>query len=858
MPHPAPYARLFAEAEAWPLASAPAFRLGTTRLARPAIGVLDSPTTRLAVGLEEHLRLRAGGMSLDALRQLRDSAWFHEEELAVDLAAYTARIAERFLRLSGDHATLHADGNLPHRVASWRWLSLCVPPDLLLAALAANRSAEPPAQGVSLSSPQLRQLLDKGVAETHLHASAAASFAHLWTGLMTAIAGASPTAGELDRGGPPPFGGGAGFLARLVQAAMTRVLLASFLWRREVLGGSLRFNAFLDEPLAAIAERLSWPRGSHDAATVARQTVAALGNSAPSPPTAELRLLLGGLQGPAPRAVARTLAELVGRDPLAAWLAGAPGLAVPETRFATRALRYLLDEGRPDAAFAAIFWQYQRVRGLTYRHLVEEPGTAGLDWFQRHFQRINGLRGALEPVTFETALHLERAELRLDSLEVRARPPERWHEVRDLARALATQVAGVEPPAGIQRPEVGLVMHFAKQRERAGTSGPRLEADPSQLAHGCRYGAWAHEQMNRARAIAAALRQHPELLLVLRGIDVASVELAIPAWPVLLSFGIAREAAAEAAAVAGRRWPTRGLAPLRASYHVGEDFRRLIEGLRRIHELMEFGLVEAGDRLGHAVALGESAKHWARGAHVVAQPAEERLDDLLWEMDRYRHADLPFDGGRAELVRAECLRLGGIVYGDGDHSVDQLVRARRRRHDPRLLARFGYPFTKTTAPADPVERLVYRHLTDVGVFRRGQRPIEVKMDDSELSMLRAAGRFVRAEAARFELTVESNPSSNLLIGDFVDVADHPAFRLKPLRGGASKGGPPVLLSINDDDPLTFATRLADELAYVYFALLRSGVPATDAATWVDSAREEGLRSRFTLAGSRDETWLSGL
>lgn len=115
------------------------------------------------------------------------------------------------------------------------------------------------------------------------------------------------------------------------------------------------------------------------------------------------------------------------------------------------------------------------------------------------------------------------------------------------------------------------------------------------------------------------------------------------------------------------------------------------------------------------------------------------------------------------------------------------------------------------APTDPVERLVFRHLTDSSVFERGQRPERVKVDKTEIDMLRAAGRWLRMGIARLEITVESNPSSNLLIGDFVDSSVHPAFRLQPLRGREPRGGAAVLMSVNDDDPLTRGDSAATSL-----------------------------------------------
>ncbi|MFT3768045.1 MAG: hypothetical protein QM820_21560 [Minicystis sp.] len=608
------------------------------------------------------------------------------------------------------------------------------------------------------------------------------------------------------------------------------------------------FNAFFEVEIRAVAGGLGWAPSTLDPFDIwARALEALCAPATAGPAIAAMRQLYRALLGPPPARDPRDVAELVARDPLADWLAPAPGFALPETRFATRALRYL-SVAPSDRRFAKLFWQYQRVRSITFRHLVEEPGTAGLDWFRRHFDRIFALNRTLWPVDFHIALELESGDVNLDSFEVRKGPPARWAEVREDVRRLARAARDHRVPAGQRPPEVGLVLHFLKEREIRGEH--RLHADPRQRSHSCRFGAWSKARQDQARAIATALRHNPELLLVLRGIDMASVELAVPNWPFVPIFEIVRRASNEASALLKRRWPEAGIKPLRTTVHAGEDFRRLSEGLRRIHELIEFGLIQAGDRIGHGIALGESPKRWARGAHEVAQPMEERLDDLLWELDRYRHAHLPLDARRLEFVRAASLRLGGEIYGEGSVTVETLLAARSLRHDGEWLRGVGYPFTRRSRSETGAAALAHRHLTDPEVFERGQRPERVRVDDAEVAMLRAAGAWLRREVGRLEITVESNPSSNLLIGDFVDISAHPVFRMAPLRGREPRGGPPVLLSINDDDPITFATRLADEFAYVYFALLRSGVSAHDALAWIDAIRANGMRSKFTLPASR--------
>lgn len=125
-------------------------------------------------------------------------------------------------------------------------------------------------------------------------------------------------------------------------------------------------------------------------------------------------------------------------------------------------------------------------------------------------------------------------------------------------------------------------------------------------------------------------------------------------------------------------------------------------------------------------------------------------------------------------------------------------------------------------------------------------------------MLRGAQRWLRRELGRREIMVECNPSSNLVIADYLALEDHAAFRMQPLPWMREPDGGSVLVSVNTDNPLTFASCLADEFAHLYFALLRRGVSADDALTWLARVRENGFRSRFTLRASAAPAELDSL
>lgn len=856
MPRPVSVSWLQAEVQGFPFASMAAFGEGLVVLERVDVGVLSGATARVAVALEQHLRVRSGGMSLDVLRQLRDAAWFDAGHKKMQLGEHLAGIAGSMLALAGDRVVLRVDGDPAELATRWRWLSLVLPSDLLIAALAAASGREPPADTVSLVTPHLAEVLRDPCAETHLHVGAAVPFGLLWTGLARILADAPPRPSELTRepGVPPPFGGPRELLSMLSAAMIGRTLLAAFLERVELgrsRGGDPGFGGFLDVELAAIAARLDWAWGEGAARTQLVRALRQLRGRGSMLSLPLLTALYRRLVGPA-AARGGAIDAVVQRDPLAAWLGMERGRGLPESRFACRALAYLAREGHDDRWFAVHFWQYQRVRCLLYRYLVEEPGTAGLDWFTRHFARISPLRAALESAKYASALEVQSRSLHLAALEARTAPAARWVDVRDEVRALAKQAVSFEPGPGARaRPEVGLVLHFIKAWTRSVAGRTALQADPHN-GFGCRYGPWFFERWQQATAIATALRHHPDLLVVLRAIDVANVELAEPTWVIAPLFEIARRASEQASARLARRSRNWRIPPLRATVHVGEDFRRLVEGIRRVHETVDVGLVRCGDRIGHGIALAEDPKRWAEAARVVAQPAEDRLDDLLWELDRYRRGDLAADTGRLELVRGQVLDLARFIYrGEGRGTdIEDLLEARRRRHQSRVLRRFGFPFVRS-APSDSADRLLWSYLMDRDVYRRGQRPIEVTMDAGEVAMLGAAQRWLRGLLGRLEITVESNPSSNLLIADYLAIEEHPAFRLQPLPSAPEPTRGAVLLSVNTDNPITFASCLADELSHVYYALLRLGVCAQDALAWIDRVRENGYRSRFTLAESAD-------
>lgn len=877
-----PLSALLAEIEAFPFASEAAHRQGITRLTLSDSGVLSGGCEPLGTSLVESLLSQSGGMSIASLRLLIAHAWFGESNDPADsttaanpavsslitghkelaLAQYAGRLASRYLALAGNRVQLDASVDRPARAECFRWLTLYLPHDFLIAALTAKEGvAEPPPESVRLVSPQLAQVLQQGCAETHLHRGAALPFSTLWSGLVMSLSG--PESVDFARlratqregrpnSEPQPGGSTEQLELFLLAAAITRILLAAYLLRYEANGPARSFSQFLHETgrgtLTAVCRQFPWNRtwrtpgaiqACHDAL---RQVLHGGAETWCRPIWHSIHRLLRG-------AFTHSRLHI---DPIEDWLTPQQGIGDTETRFAHRCLRHLLSaQGSQDDLFARVFLQYQRVRSRFYQYLVLKPGTAGLDWFCGHFDRVSPLRAPIDSKLFDIALHTESRDLRLASLEIRRSPSTHWYEIRDSVREVARGRMQHPSLPTAPKPEVGLVLHFVKAQETRVAGQRVLYADPSARTARSRHGLWFQDRNAEAAAICRSLRMHPEHLLLLRGIDVASTELAQPTWVLLPLWKQVFAVVHEVAALLGRQKPHWGVSPLRSTIHAGEDFARLIQGLRRMHEPIEYGLLQFGDRIGHGLALGFDPKLWAERLTQTPQTLDERLDDLVWEMERYQKRDLSVDSSRLEYVRAEIVRLARFQYAGTDNfSVDDLILARRLRHSPSLLKRIGYPYLNTQRqsllPGGKEYELFWRYLTDHHVFLRGQQTLLVRCDETEQRLLTEVQRWLRTIIGKLEITIESNPSSNLLIGGFPSLESLPVLRMQPVATDRAHDVPPVLVSLNTDNPITFSSCLSDEMSHVYYGLLRSQVQAPVALAWIDRVRQNGWTSRFTL------------
>lgn len=108
------------------------------------------------------------------------------------------------------------------------------------------------------------------------------------------------------------------------------------------------------------------------------------------------------------------------------------------------------------------------------------------------------------------------------------------------------------------------------------------------------------------------------------------------------------------------------------TYHAGEDFLDLMDGLRTIDEAIRFLPLVRCDRIGHALALGvEPSVHYQTKERRSVLPKQTLLDNLVWLLHRAAELDIPIRSALEQRYRLQAEQLLDELYGHPYHAVSR-------------------------------------------------------------------------------------------------------------------------------------------------------------------------------------------
>lgn len=547
-----------------------------------------------------------------------------------------------------------------------------------------------------------------------------------------------------------------------------------------------------------------------------------------------------------------------------------------------------------------LFHAYLLIKESLRGEMVQENSYVGFENFQIHQDRKE---------YFSTGIEFEKKMARMAvrdtlqgqniiSLEARLSPYDtakgNYQKIHFLDEAIDKE--------HMLRDRYFYVFHFIKGKEQK----REIESDVI-----CRSFYKRNDVHKRTRAIINFRERYPESAMRVLGIDAAAQE--IGCRPEV--FGVCFRYLKAHTWTYGIMEEKKILPQLRISYHVGEDFLDIVDGLRAIDEAIHFLNMDCGDRLGHALALGTEPDEWyASKRYHISMPVQEYLDNVVWvyyAMIKYHIDDTDNIKSYLESEFTRCFRkiYGEIVNTADLEYVAENVRNRmiknekysayelyggsttafsfdihtyynawQIRGDEPVLYRKGYFEGKRKAdfrmneyrtnayfPKDfsiryvpEIAYLYHLYHYSSNVKKAGKIQEDYYVTPALIRVVKAIQRELKKEIAARGIGIETNPSSNYMIGAFKRYSKHPIVNFYNqglvVDQKLLEECPQIWCSINTDDQGVFGTSLENEYALMACALEREkgqdGKPIYNKNMiyqWLDNIRINGNRQSFNVA-----------
>lgn len=239
--------------------------------------------------------------------------------------------------------------------------------------------------------------------------------------------------------------------------------------------------------------------------------------------------------------------------------------------------------------------------------------------------------------------------------------------------------------------------------------------------------------------------------------------------------------------------------PLGYTYHVGEDFLDIADGLRAVDEAIKFLNFGRGDRIGHGLVLGtDPYKYYNKRNRCILLPKLDYLDNVAWLLMQIKHYNLQVSLNLIKDLEDNYWRLFSDIYGSihkeeqyipphiyyqswllrGDDPFDENdVEMGGNKDNPLTFwERCGTNNGSIFDAARKIKeaRTLYFHYHyNPDVKRRGTISEEFKVSSDYIKLMEQLQVAMRTEIAEMHIAIETNPTSNLKIGDFDRYVEHP-------------------------------------------------------------------------------------
>lgn len=538
-----------------------------------------------------------------------------------------------------------------------------------------------------------------------------------------------------------------------------------------------------------------------------------------------------------------------------------------------------------------MFYAYLVIKETIRSELVQTNYNIGYDNFERYQNRKEDfIEGTIyEKYYIRMAVKGTLLNQHIRFLETRISPKKSAEEDKKAIQKYDNMIDSLE----LQQ-RYFYVFHFIKEKENKEVGRNNIQ---------CRHYAKRIALRQQALGIAKLREKYPKQAARIRGIDACASEI-----------GCRPEVFAHTYRYLSNHmvyyydYVEQNIPQLNMTYHIGEDYLDIADGLRAIDEAIRYLKLNCGSRVGHALVLGVNVdEYYDMKNRRILISEQDYLDNLVWIYYKIKKYELQGYEDLKIFIEQEYEKYFQIIYKNNitDNDIGLMLQDASRyfqKKKGRVAVEysnssfhFGMPeyyaayklrgddpecyingfyqekdedheWNRYSVDRDSLSDFKIRYNPESAyiyylyhynalVKNEGAKVIEVYIHTQYISCVKEIQYKMRYDIAKKGIGIEANPSSNYMIGTFKRYDKHPIIKFydKDLTKNIEEEDrcPQIPVCINTDDQGIFSTYLDNEYALLALALEkvkdsngRQKYNRLDIYQWIDNLRENGMNLSF--------------
>ena len=329
------------------------------------------------------------------------------------------------------------------------------------------------------------------------------------------------------------------------------------------------------------------------------------------------------------------------------------------------------------------------------------------------------------------------------------------------------------------------------------------------------------------------------------------------------------------------RYKQKIMTKLHVTYHVGEDFLDIVDGIMAVDEALLFCGLGRGSRIGHGLALGiDPYSYYCYKGKTLVMEKQRLLDDIVWLLCKADELGIDVDRSLRTELESKFYALCKEIYDNIlDHEITMQeyycswklrgdrpelywlcadgIKEKVERTNNAVIKYDRYGFNRQLENIDGIRKikdirvLYHAYHFDEGVRKKGSEMIVQKVDGRYVDVVKQLQDGMIQRLVMSGIGIETNPSSNYLIGTIMKYDEHPILRFNARKLTNTETNMSLNVSINTDDQGVFDTLLENEYALMELALKKAKdekgqykYDIEDIYEWLDYVRNMGLQQVF--------------